>query len=194
MSIRLSIVFFLSLLSVFQADAKNKKKQPVSEDVLKAQTVLVVVLPDTRATVTNQADTQTVRDELEKALRKWGRFSLVHSPPADLLIVAHQGHVEAPKISIPPVDTRSVMHPNPPPYPDTPGLRPPRESAQRAAAELRSEEDTFEVYSGGVDHPLDASPLWQYRAKLALHGPKVAAVEQFRKAIDESEKLSQQKP
>ena len=52
----------------------------------------------------------------------------------------------------------------------------------------------FEVYRGGVDYPLDAAPVWRYIAKGALNEPQVAAVEQFRKAIDESEKQRQQKP
>jgi len=28
-----------------------------------------------------------------------------------------------------------------------------------------SSEDTFEVYRGGSDYPLDASPVWRYIAK-----------------------------
>jgi hypothetical protein len=197
MSIRLLIVFFLSLLSVFQADAKNKKKQAVPDDVLEAQTALLVISADTRAPLTNETDVQAIRDDLEKAFTKWDRFRIVHSPTADLVIVAHQGHVEAPEILAPPLEDRSVFHlnnGNPTLDPNSPGAPTPRGSAQRTANELRLEEDTFEVYRGGVDHPLDASPVWQYRAKLALHGPKVAAVEHFRKAIDESEKQRQQKP
>jgi hypothetical protein len=52
----------------------------------------------------------------------------------------------------------------------------------------------FEVYLGGIKDPLDAPPIWRYTAKNALDGPQVVAVEQFRKAIEESEKQRQQKP
>jgi len=41
---------------------------------------------------------------------------------------------------------------------------------------------------------VDATPIWRYSAKNSLNGPQVAAVEQFRKAIEESEKQRQQKP
>ena len=58
---------------------------------------------------------------------------------------------------------------------------------------LARPEDTFEVYLGGVEHPLDRSPIWRYMAKDALNGPQVDAVEQFRKAIAESEEARQQK-
>jgi len=36
--------------------------------------------------------------------------------------------------------------------------------------------------------------VWRYIAKGSLDSPQVAAVEQFRKAIEESEKQHQQKP
>ena len=50
-------------------------------------------------------------------------------------------------------------------------------------------EDSFEVYMGRVDHPLDASAVWRYMAKDALDDfPEVAAVEQFRNAINEAER------
>ena len=55
-------------------------------------------------------------------------------------------------------------------------------------------EDSFEVYMGGVDHPLDAPPVWRYVAKDALNSPQVTAVQQFRNAVNESDQLSQQKP
>jgi hypothetical protein len=55
-------------------------------------------------------------------------------------------------------------------------------------------EDSFEVYLGRIEYPLEAAPVWRYMAKDALNGPKVKAVEQFHNAIDESEKQHQQKP
>jgi hypothetical protein len=50
------------------------------------------------------------------------------------------------------------------------------------------------VYQGRVQYPLDAAPFWRYTAKDALSGPQVHAVEQFHKAIAESEKQQQHKP
>ena len=55
-------------------------------------------------------------------------------------------------------------------------------------------EDSFEVYIGGVDYPLDAPPVWRYMAKDALNSPQMTAVQQFRNAVNESDQLSQQKP
>jgi hypothetical protein len=48
----------------------------------------------------------------------------------------------------------------------------------------------MEVYRGGKDgnKTFDSPPVWRYIAKDALHSPNVPAVDQFRKAIDETEK------
>ena len=51
-------------------------------------------------------------------------------------------------------------------------------------------EDRFEVYRGGVNDPLNTFPVRRYTAKDSLDVPPVAAVEQFRKEIEESEKQS----
>ena len=52
---------------------------------------------------------------------------------------------------------------------------------------LARPEDTFEEYLGGVAHPPGQGSNWRYMAKDALNGSQVDAVEQFRKAIAESE-------
>ena len=58
----------------------------------------------------------------------------------------------------------------------------------RPQTEIGTSDDTFEVYRGGVDYPLDHSAVWRYTAKDALRPPTLSAVEQFHKAIEDSEK------
>jgi hypothetical protein len=53
-------------------------------------------------------------------------------------------------------------------------------------------EDMFEVYRGGQQYPLDAPAVWRYVAKDCLSAPNVSAVEEFRKAVANAEKLQQQ--
>jgi hypothetical protein len=55
--------------------------------------------------------------------------------------------------------------------------------------EIGASEDTFEVYRGGVGSSLDAPPVWRYIAKDCLREPALTAVEEFRKAIAQAEKL-----
>ena len=45
------------------------------------------------------------------------------------------------------------------------------------------------MYRGGVGDPLDSPAVWRYIAKDCLRAPTVSAVEAFRKAIAEAEKL-----
>ena len=54
--------------------------------------------------------------------------------------------------------------------------------------EIGASEDTFEVYRGGIEYPLDSSPVWRYIAKDCLRAPGVTAVEELRKAITQAEK------
>jgi hypothetical protein len=72
-----------------------------------------------------------------------------------------------------------------------PGPELPRPTISHEAGTV---EDTFELFLGGVEYPLDSAPLWPYIAKDALVAPEVRAVEQFRKAVGDSEKQQKQKP
>lgn len=64
--------------------------------------------------------------------------------------------------------------------------------------EVTDPDDTFAVYRGDPvyneehtkDDPLGYPPVWQYTGKNALQSPRVPAIDNFRKAIAESEKLT----
>lgn len=205
---RISIVFlFFLLLLVPQVEAKNKKKQLLPDDVLQARRVLVVIHPDAGEALTNPMANRTAQDEVERAIMKWGRFDLaLDAQTADLVIAVRKGNKSGPVISHSPVDDRPVIFQTggggarvgeqqgrPPdltnPVPGGLG-----NSGPQLGTQIGSSEDTFEVYRGGVEDPLDTSPVWRYIAKDSLNAPQVGAVEKFRKAIEESEKQHQQKP
>jgi hypothetical protein len=207
MPARISIFLLVLLVSAPLAPAKNKKKQVLPDYVLKAQTVVVVIHPDAGEPLTNPTANRTAQDDVEKALMKWGRFKLVMAAQtADLVVAVRKGHASGPTISDSPTDnppiiyqpsgadTRAGGQHGRPPDPSHPGLGGTPDRGPRIGNEIGSSDDTFEVYRGGVEYPLDASPAWRYMAKGALNEPQVTAVEQFRKAIDESEKQRQQKP
>jgi hypothetical protein len=139
---------------------------------------------------------------------KWGRFKLVSdSQTADLVIAVRRGNAGGPTIRNSPADDRPVViqstpegdtriggRQGRPPDLSDPGLGEPADRGPRVSNQIGASEDTFEVYLGGVEYPLDSAPLWRHIGKDALKAPRVDAVEQFRKAIDESEKKRQQKP
>ena len=203
---RVPLVLLIALLLSCISFAKKKNKQELPDLVLNAQTVFVVIHPDAGEPVTNPTANRTARENVENALTKWGRFHLVMSPQtADLVIAVRKGHAGGPTISNSPTDDRPViLQPNNgdvrvgaqkgrPPELSDPGLGP-QDRGPHISNEIGSSEDNFEVYRGGVEYPLDASPVWRYMGKNALDAPTVAAVSQFRKAIDASEKQRQQKP
>jgi hypothetical protein len=205
---RVSIVFLsILILLLLQVHAKDKKKQTLPEDVLRAQTILVVIHPDAGEALTAPLANRNAQDEVERAITKWGRFDLVMDAyTADLIIAVRKGNKSGPIIAHSPADNRPVIFQpgigdarigqqqgRPPdlsqPLPGDMGNRGPQLGAQ-----VISSDDTFEVYRGRMEYPLDTSPVWRYIAKDSLNAPQVQAVEQFRKAIEESEKQRQHKP
>ena len=207
MSARMTMFFLVVLVVTSLAHAKNKKKQVLPDYVLKAQTVLVVIHPDAGEPLTNPTANRTAQDNVEKALMKWGRLKLVmDAQTADLVIAVRKGHAGGPTVTNSPTDNRPVIvQPNGgdirvggqqgrPPDLTNPGLGGSADRGPRIGNEIGTSEDTFEVYRGGVEYPLDAAPVWRYIAKDGLNGPQVTAVEQFQKVLSESEKQQQQKP
>lgn len=207
MSARAILTFLLALAVVPLAAAKSKKKQVLPDYVLRAETVLVVIHPDAGEPLTSPMANRTAQENVEKALTQWGRFRLVmDGQTADLVIAVRMGHAGGPTISNSPSDNRPVIvqpgdgsirvggQQGRPPDLTNPGLGGPADRGPRIGNEIGTSEDTFEVFRGGVEYPLDASPVWRYMGKGALKAPQVSAVEQFRKALNESEKQHQQKP
>ena len=199
---RISIVFLFLLLLVPPSDAKNKKKQLLPDYVLQAQNVLVVIQPDAGESLLNPGENRAAQDAVENAITKWGRFRLTtNAQVADLVIAVRKGNKSGPVITHSPVDNRPVVF-----QPQIGGAqtgqqagRPPDltqpmpgglgdNRGPQIGNQIGSSEDEFEVYMGGRDYPLDGPPLWRYAGKDSLNAPQVAAVEQFRKAIEESEK------
>ena len=197
---------FLTLLLVFAplAVAKNKKKQLLPDYVLRAQRVLVVIQPDAGEALTSPMANRTAQDAVERALMKWGRFQLAtDARDADLIIAVRKGTKNGPVIMHSPADNRPVIlqpgnngdvrvgqQTGRPPDLTMPTPGDMENRGPQLGNQVGSSNDTFEVYRGGGEYPLDAPPLWRYIAKNSLNAPQVEAVEQFRKAIEESEKQS----
>jgi hypothetical protein len=202
MTARFSALIFLAALLALPASAKDKKKQTLPEYVLKATTVLVVVNPEAGEPLDQPMANATARDNVEKALMEWGRFHVVMDGAESDLVIAVRtgsGKMMQPTIKGGPIDNRAGVgqstdstiriggqQGHPPPLSD-PGIDGPQ-SGPRVSNEVGPSEDTFEVYRGGVQTPLDAPAVWRYIAKDCLRPPKVSAVEEFRKAIADAEK------
>jgi len=202
MKVRLSFLLPLLVLLATQALAKDKNKSTLPEYVLRAQTVLVVIDPDAGEPLDHPNANATARDNVEKALMDWGRFKLaLDGRESDLIMVVRTGNGKAvqPTIRGGPIDQRPGIgqstdssiriggqHGQPPPLTDP--SSDPQNQGPHVSNEVGSSEDSFAVYRGGIANPLDSSPVWRYNAKDGLQAPKVAAVEEFRKALAQAEK------
>ena len=68
-------------------NAKKKEKGVLPEYVLKAQTVLVAILPEAGEPISNPFANHKAQEEVEKALMKWRRYRLaVDASTGDLVI------------------------------------------------------------------------------------------------------------
>ncbi len=208
MTSRLSSLLLLGALLATSAYARDKDKKPsLPGYVLKASTVLVVIHPDAGEPVDDPTANITARTNVEAALREWGRLQpLLEGQEPDLVIAVRTGSGKLVQRTIKngPMDTRTgigqtpdggirigAQQGHPPPLND-PTVGPP-DTGPRTSNEIGPTQDTFEVYRGGVQNPLESPPVWRYMAKDCLRAPKVSAVEEFRKAIADAEKLQSSK-
>lgn len=196
-----AVALCLLLMCCTAATAKNKKKVILPVDVLQARTVLVIVDPQAGMVIDAPNANRIARDDVEKALMNWGRFTLANDvSTADLVIMVRKGNGRAvePTIGGIPNNNRPVIFQpsdsggrvggsrGSPPTPGDPT------SSQRPdptpQVEAGQPDDMFAVYRGKRDDPLDSPSVWRYTAKDALRSHSVPAVDEFRKTIVEAEK------
>ena len=188
------------------ASAGRNDKALLPEYVLKARSVTVLILPDTAEPLTDPTANRKAQEEVEKALMKWGRFRLTQEAfTADLVIGIRKGagRIVNPTISGGPIDSRPVTiestgggqgrvgaQRGQPPGESLPGNGKGRPTVGMESGTVA--EDVFEVFQGGDAYGAGSAPLWTCVAKDGLK-PPVAAVEKFRKALEEAEKAAQKR-
>ncbi len=180
---------FLTFALIALPLASQKQKKPViPEQIVRARTVAVVDFPrSSGASVTVPSEDREARLAVEEALRQWGRYAVVYpQDDPDLLIVLHKGgsklKFKGRGAGDPPViidDTQVRI-----------GTRREDSTPPHVGEELGPAEDMFMIYPGHrqIDNPLDGPPIWRYVGKNVLNRPAVAAVREFRKAVDAAEK------
>jgi hypothetical protein len=201
------IAFSLLFLCCLAVAAKDKKKILLPDDVLQAETVLVVIDPDAGVPLDAPNANRNAQQAVEKALMNWGRFRLATDvSTADLVVVVRKGNgkVAQPTVGGMPTNSRPVIvEPTgsggriggsagtPPMSGDPTGSRSPSPAPQ---VEVGEPQDTFALYRGKREDALDAPPVWRYIAKDALRSPDVPAVDVFRKLVVEAEKQRAARP
>ena len=208
MRYRWSVAFLLGMVCCLGAAGKDKKKILLPTAVLESRTVLVVVDPDAGVALDDPFGNRKAREDVERALMRWGRFRLeMNASEADLVIAVRKGNgrIARPTVGGVPINDRPVVFGpadsggraggqagNPQPgFGDPTGSR---DTGPRPGVEVGDGEDMFAVYLGKRQDPLNWLPVWRYRAEDGLRSPGVPAVEVFRKLVVEAEKQAAAKP
>src|SRR5215831_20483586 len=199
--VRLTLPLLLVTFAV--AKDKDKKKAALPEDILRAQTVRVVIDQDAGDPLDQPMANSTARDNVEKALMEWGRFHVaLDGEPSDLVIAIRTGTGQGvrPTMKGGPIDQRPGVAQSTDssirvggqhgqqPMAD-PGTYP-QNRGPGISNEVGPSDDSFAVYRGTTADPLDSPAVWRITRKDCLRpvGSQVPAVEEFRKAIAEAEK------
>ena len=180
------------LVASASASPKNKKTALLPDFVWQAQSVAVVILPDSPEPADDPLANHKAQENVEQAFLKWGRFRVEQEPSvADLVIGVKKGtgKLANPTISHGPMDS-------------PPGTIEATDDTIRVGAKGRGSDDAKPapgVEVGAVDDTLEvfqsgsSAPIWRYIAKDSLKAPGVAAVGKFREAVEEAEEAAKQR-
>jgi len=205
-SIALIAVTLLLAGALSLAKNKSKDKDTLPPWLLQAHTASVIIDPDSGVSLEDPNANQIARRDVVAALQLWGRFepSLVNQP-SDMVIVIRRGHrrmadatisdprQNGPIAGVSPTDDGiSAAGRSGNPTTASPQDMPGRPSYPSSSPQLEvgSSDDSFAVYDGHSDRPLDSPPAWRYIAPDALRSPSVPAVAAFRKAVAAAEKAA----
>jgi hypothetical protein len=206
---RAAVLFAATLMVVSYGLAKDKTKPTMPAYVLTARTVAVVIDPSAGESVSDPQANQVAQKDVETALLNWGRFERVMgTQTADLIIVVRKGHGRLVDQTIPdprqnnragainPIDNGISVGAQHGPQPPLSGssTQDSRPATSPSQTEIGGVDDSFAVYEGRAENPLDAPAAWRYVAKDGLRPHSVPAVAEFRKALAEAEKAAAKNP
>lgn len=207
--------------AAFAKDKKEKGKTILPAYVLQARTVAVLIDPDAAVSLDDPRANEVAQRDVETALLNWGRYQLTLSRrEADLIIVVRRGTgklasggIHDPRQGdrpgvIEPTDTGiriGVQRGREYPGSAQPGSYPGDASDGQASngqgqidqrprpqATVGGADDSFLVYQGRTEAPLDSVPAWRYEEKNGLKPHTVPAVDEFRKAVEAAENAAKQ--
>jgi hypothetical protein len=205
---QVSQIVVAALLLTTMGFAKDKKKNLLPAYVLSAQTVAVVIDPEAGMSVEDPQANRVAQKDVETALLNWGRFTpVMATQSADLIIVVRRGHgklvdetINSPRQNgragvINPTDNGVMVGAQHGQQPQLSGASPSSAEEQSSPqTEIGGSDDSFLVYRGNTENPLDSAPAWRYIARDGLRPHTVPAVGEFRKILAEAEKAAAKKP
>lgn len=195
-----------ALILLPNALAGGKPKPLLPEYVRIAHTVAVLVDPDAGVSLDDPRANQIAQKDVETALANWGRYqTVIGSEDADLLIVVRKGskHLVDQTVSDSRQNGRAgvitpsqdgigigAQHGSQPPLSSGTPNRQPGNGDAHPTTQIGSTNDSFAVFDGKNEHPLEGPPAWRFLAKDGLKPHTVPAVDEFRKAVAEADKAA----
>ncbi len=184
----LLLVIILSIALISFAQKKKEPKREIPDAVLAAQYVYVTGWHGDLFDPRTPPEERTAINRVQNAVRDWGRYKLVYRPEqADLMLVVKPGHlgmvqggvgIGGPPLGGPGIDVGTPV----------PNGRPSAGTGVGYGAEAGSPADYLMVSLFPNDSPLDASYIWRRGANNGFQGRKIPLLEEFKKAVAESEK------
>ena len=180
------------------------KKNTLPAYVLSAKTVAVIIDPNAGISIDDPRANEDAQKDVETALLNWGRFEPVLSTQmADLIIVLRKGNGRMMNQTVPDArqnDRAGVIMPSdngvsmggqhgPQPGISGPGMGSGKQPPS-PQTEIGQPDDSFVVYKGGDEKPLDTPAAWRYVGADGLSPHSVPAVAAFRKAVENAEKAA----
>ena len=164
-----AICLFLLLFASFLV-ANDQSTLP--KLVINAKYVLVTTYFGTPPNARIPPDDRQAVDDVEAAIRKWGRYTLVYErKDADLMIVVRKGRVAGIQTGVG-VQIGSEQHPAVGP---------------KTNADLGDSRDTLAVFRAAEG--FDSAPIWQARETDGLKTPVIPLLAKFRKRVEATAKL-----
>ena len=209
MQSRFSTLLAMGLLVSVPGLAKSKTEKVLPPYILTARTVAVVVDPGAGIDPEDPQANQVAQKDVETALLNWGRFEpVIGTTAADLIIVVRRGHGKLvdTTISDPRQNNRAGVinptdngisvgaqhgnQPSPGGAPSGAGPQPSQSQSPQPQTEVGGVDDSFTVFDGKVEKPLDRAWGWRYMAREGLKPHGVPAVDEFRKAVAAADKAA----
>ena len=172
-------------LSAF-AQKKKEEKREIPDQVLVARYIYVTGWHGDLYDPRTPPEERTAINRVQTAIHDWGRYRLALGPgQADLMLVVKPGHIGMVQggvgLGVPDIGAGT-----PPPSSRQPG---PFGTAIGYGAEAGNPDDYLMLTLFPTNNPFDATYIWKRRQNNGFQGRKIPLFEEFRKAVEESDKL-----
>jgi hypothetical protein len=184
----LLLIIFSLASSGFAQKKKKEGKRELPDQVLAAQFIYVTGWHGDDHDWRTPSEERSAIVRVQRAVQTWGRYRLVYYPDqADIMMVVKPGHVGAVQGGIH-VGLGGPEYPTPRVGGGAGGTADANPAGMGIGAEGGSPDDYLMIALQPSYQPVQASYIWKASAKDGLDPGKIKLLEDFKRAVEESEK------